>query len=186
MTHYSEIKNELREIGKLLAEFPEPVQPKVFDMLVDALIGKGATASAVSASTPPQVKSKPPKKKRAPGRKSFSVLKGLRLSGGNGKPSFVDFCREKNPTSNVEFNTVAIYYLQEVLCIDQITPNHVYTCYQKAGRKLPNNFRQSLWDTSGRRYAYIDAGDKDNLKIPHLGIALVEHELPKPQKKSKK
>lgn len=130
---------------------------------------------------------KPPgkAKKRATSKESIRIIKDLNLRGNSKVPSFKDFCKEKAPSSNIEFNAVAVYYLARLLELTSITPAHINTCYKESSRRPPGNFRQSLWDASSAKYGYIETKDINDIRIPHRGEAFVEHDLPKGGKSPK-
>lgn len=117
------------------------------------------------------------KPKAAKSKESISMDKNLNLRE-KGKKSFKDFYSEKQPKSAMDFNTVAIYYLSEILEIEPITASQVYTCYKEVNKRPPDAFLQSLRDTASVK-GYIDTADTEKLKIPSRGINFVDHDLPK-------
>jgi hypothetical protein len=124
-----------------------------------------------------------PKSKAAKSKESISLDKNLNLRE-KGKKSFKDFYEEKQPKSAMDFNTVAIYYLSEILELDNITASQVYTCYKEVNNRPPDAFIQSLRDTASVK-GYIDSADVENLKIPSRGVNFVDHDLPKKKKDGK-
>lgn len=189
MPEYTEIKSELNEIAEILSKFPEAIQPKVYDLLINSFMGKTASASTqteTSIETKVKPELKESKRKRKSSKESYTIDKNLNLKGGNGTISFEEFYDQKLPTSNIQFNAVATYYLQEIAKVSPINLSHIYTCYRNVGKKPPDKFQQSMWDTSGSRYGYIDTSDMNDIKIPHLGKSFVEHDLPKSPKKKQK
>lgn len=116
------------------------------------------------------------------GRKeSWSMIKDLNLRGNGEIISLRDFYAEKNPSNNMENNTVFVYYLERKLGVTGISVNHVYTCYKDVNQHLPGALLQSLYDTSNRK-AWIDTANVDNIRLTTHGENLVEHDLP-PKKK---
>lgn len=88
------------------------------------------------------------------------LLKDLDLSGRNGtSQSLKDFVAEKNPGSNVQKTAVFVYYLQNILRVDEISKDHIFTCYKTLGYRMPNNLQQNLTDTCSSRYGYISRKD---------------------------
>lgn len=192
MKTYEEIKNELIAIADVLKKYPENIQPQVFDILTSHFLS-GQKIARIEDKPLPETPSTKPKQKSSPlskgGGKSskkngetLSLLKDLDLRA-KGKKSFIDFYEEKKPSASNEFNSVAVYYLSEILELSGITPNHIYTCYKEASQRAPVAFIQSLRDTASRN-GYIDTADINNIKIPMRGKNFVEHDLPK--KKTKK
>ena len=84
------------------------------------------------------------------------LLKDLDLSERNSAgTSLKDFVSEKNPSSNVQKTTVFVYYLQNMLNIEDITIDHIFTCYKTMGFRMPNNLQQNLTDTCSSKYGYV-------------------------------
>lgn len=195
MKTYEEIKLELLEIAKILKNYPEGIQPKVFEILTNHFLGHSATSphsdlkepTKQGSETSPGKTAKPKtnSKTASKSKDNLTLLKELNLRP-TGKKSFKDFFDEKKPSSAGEFNTVAVYYLSEMLSLPNITPNHIYTCYKEVSKRPPEAFAQSLRDTASK-HGYIDTSDSNNIKVPLRGKNFIEHDLPKTQKqKSKK
>jgi len=108
---------------------------------------------------------------------SPSIVKDLNLMP-EGKASFRSFAATKNPSSNHEKNTVAVYYLQKELAVTAITSDHVYTCYKDASWRVPAQFRNSLAKTAHIK-GWIDTRDMASIRITTQGENLVEHDLPR-------
>jgi hypothetical protein len=196
MSDFELLKDAMIGILEVLKQYPENLQPKVFDILVTNYLGAPAlTEQAASKAQPvqPAVDTRPasppknpaatsPSKKKPAGKESFQLIKDLDLWGGDGKQPFKDFLEAKGPTSNIEVNVVAIYYLTRILGLSSVNVDHLYTCYKTANRRLPGNLKSSVNDTASSRYGYIDGQDRDNLKLVVRGENFVEHELPKKAK----
>ena len=118
----------------------------------------------------------------SPRKESFEINKNLDLYGKSGRPKLADFYAEKQPETAVEKNAVFVYYLKKLLEYGPVKPGDVYTCYAAVKSKMPGSFRQSLADTSSRKYGFIDAANMDDITIPLRGVQFVEHDLPKPRK----
>lgn len=152
--------------------------------------GKAKTPhNSQSASPPPseqaQQSSPPPSPKSSSKKRSSSngsqptIVKDLDLSGASkGVERLKDFHASYKITSNLERNLVFLYYLQNMLEISPITPNHVFTCYRDVSVKVPAALVQSLRDTANRR-GWIDTSDTNNLKVTFPGINHLEHDLEK-------
>lgn len=192
MKTYDEIKDELIAIADVLKKYPENMQLQVFDLLTSYFLGgqKIVKPEDNQLIDKPSSKTKPKSSSSSKGnvktgKKSSDtliILKELDLRA-KGKKSFSEFFEEKRPSASNEFNSVAVYYLAEILELTGITPNHVYTCYKEATQRLPVAFVQSLRDTAIKN-GYIDTADINNIKISIRGKNFVEHDLPK--KKTKK
>ncbi len=135
-----------------------------------------AKGESKKESTEGNTLAKGKKLKPAKSKESISIDKHLNLRA-QGKKSFKDFYEEKRPSSSMEFNTAAIYYLSQILELDTINASQVYTCYKEVNQRPPVAFIQSLRDTASLK-GYIDSSDVGNLKIPSRGVNFVEHDLP--------
>lgn len=113
-------------------------------------------------------------------KESYQMNKDLDLCP-KGKKSFRNFYEEKQPTTNIEFNVVAVYYMEKILSKEEITIGDVYTCYKNVDRKVPSALKQSLTDTSSSRYGYITTIN-NCYTIPVVGENFVEYDLPKRNK----
>jgi hypothetical protein len=93
------------------------------------------------------------------------------------KESLKDFANKYNAKSNFEFNLVFTYYLQEILNIQEITTDHIYSCYRHMALKLPS-FPQTLTDTKKHK-GWIETADMNNLRVTRVGINHIEHDFNK-------
>lgn len=190
MKTYDEIKAELLEIADVLKKYPEAIQGQVFEILIGNFLGEiiakrqpDAEKKWSEPKTESDKKSSTTKNRpNGKSKESYSILKDLNLRG-NGGQSFKEFFEEKKPKSATEFNSVAVYYLADILKIGGITPNHVYTCYKEVKQRTPEAFIQSLRDAASK-HGYIDTADMNNIKIPLRGKNFVEHDLPKKKAKN--
>lgn len=208
MPSYDELKSELESMSEIVDRFPEAVKPQVFDLLVRTFLGQDphlSCGSSQSVSLPPVSAALPVKKgvrrrgssekvvghgaiaekavpKRGSSKESYKLDRELNLRGDKSIPSFKSFVDDKQPGSAKEFNAVAVYYLQKVVGLSQVTLNHAYTCYSEAGRRPPEAFRQSFIDTKNKE-GWVEFDGEGNLRIPHRGSVFVEHDLPRPMKK---
>lgn len=190
MKDYEKTKEELEKISETLKLFPESLQEKVYDTLISQYLGKETklldetkqNSSKKAANVGDKDIKKPTKEKakntkgKASKKESFKIIKDLDLLGSGDLISLKKFISEKKPSSNIEFNTVVIYYLDKLLKVENISINYVYTCYKHYDKKVPAALRQSIFDTSGSRYGYISIKN-NNYSIPTSGENLVEHEL---------
>lgn len=107
---------------------------------------------------------------RGPARpRKYRKPKPVDINMDAGSVSFVDFAKEKAPTSHRAKYLVAAAWLHDHANIKTITPDHVYTCYQVAGwtfdvvdpaailRQLANDGRGAI--------------KKSNYGINHIGLA---------------
>ncbi|MFD2285798.1 hypothetical protein GJU39_21985 [Pedobacter petrophilus] len=92
----------------------------------------------------------------------------------NDKESLKAFSEKYNINTNFERNLVCLYYLQEILKTENITVNHVYTCYRNLNAKIPL-FPQTLFDTKHRK-GWIDTANISDLKVTRTGSNHIEHD----------
>lgn len=118
------------------------------------------------------------KSRKKNGISNVQLIKDLDLSGTRSGKSLKAFMEEKNPTTNVQKTTAFVYYLQTFLELEEITIDHIFTCYKSMNYRIPNNLQQNLTDTSSSRYGYINRKDgKYSMTI--IGSNFIEHDLPK-------
>ncbi len=115
-------------------------------------------------------------KTQAKAKESFSIIKDLDLSPGNGSEGLLTFYESKAPRSLSEINTVFIYYLQKVLNLENIGVDHIYTCFKEVKKPVPTALKQSLWDTASKK-GWINTNSLEDIKIAIRGENLVEQEL---------
>ena len=181
MPSYDEFKKELVNMSELLKLFPVEVHEIVLKGLIEEFlhhpIPSGTPVARETGGKESGENQESPHKK-AIIKESFKIIGDLNLAGGAGIPAFKALHDEKKPKSNYEFNTLAVYYLKHDLKLEKVTPDHIYTCYKEASRKIPGAFRQSLYDTSSSA-GYIDTKDINNISMTTRGENLVEHDLPR-------
>lgn len=185
MPTYEELKQELKEIAKLVGEFPETVRPQVYELLIRQFAGPAANYDAKQENPPANAPSgsQANKKKergasrKSTGKESYSVDRNLNLRGSNNQPPFREFHEGKKPRTAQEFNAVAVYYLKRVLELENATLDHAYTCYKEVSRPAPKAFKQSFIDTKNRG-GWIEFDSEGYLLIPHRGVVFVENDLP--------
>jgi hypothetical protein len=96
----------------------------------------------------------------------------------NNKKSFIDFINEKKPNNMKEKLTLSVYYLKNILEIDSVNINHIYTCFK--GTKdwlLPTNLINMIQQTGSA--GLLITNNLDNIEIPTVGENLIEHDLPR-------
>lgn len=116
------------------------------------------------------------KKGKAPASKGPQYMADFDFRPAN-KDSLKDFYSKYEAKSNLERNLVFTYYLQEILNVQGISINHIFSCYRHLGLKIPS-FPQTLIDTKKRK-GWIETADTDNLKVTREGINYFEHEFAK-------
>lgn len=171
--------------GTLEVEGEEKFVERVYTDFKDKLVKdfgefKGDTVEIVAKRKPGKKPGETPaKKKKATKRKeSYNIVSDLDLYGKGGKKSLKDFYSEKAPKTNMERNTVFVYYLQKELNLTGITVEHVYTCYKHVSTSVPRALVQSLLDTSSRN-GWLNTKSTNDISITTQGENLIEQELPR-------
>ncbi|HVD97007.1 MAG TPA: hypothetical protein VNB90_02310 [Cytophagaceae bacterium] len=100
----------------------------------------------------------------------------------DGKEKLKDFYNKYSPKNFFEKNLLFVYYLKEIINVETITPDHIYSCYKHTGQKVPGNLYQSLVDT-GIRKGWIDTKNTSNIGLLIHGENYVEHEMLNEQEK---
>jgi hypothetical protein len=131
----------------------------------------------ISSSVPPITPASKTRKKISDQRDVYQIVKDLDLMP-KGKQSLHDFSRQYDPASNMEWNALFVYYLEQILSIPDITPSHIFTCYRAMRLPIPKALAQSLIDTASRK-GWIDTASLDSMRLTIRGTNFVEHEIAK-------
>lgn len=111
---------------------------------------------------------------------SVSLVADLNLRP-KGKKTLREFYGEKKPTTNEQSFAVMTYYLEKVLGVSGISPNHIYTGFKDLDLRVPARLRTVI-SNSASRHAWIDTSDKENIKLTIHGENFIEHDLPSVKK----
>lgn len=95
----------------------------------------------------------------------------------NGKASAHDFVTEKNPTTQKQKCVVALYWLLEILELEQAGLDHIYTFFKGVNWPSPTNFPNTLHQAGSS--GWLDTADAMDYKITPMGENVVKHDLPK-------
>jgi len=161
------------------------------DKVVDHEVALEIMALALGGRAP-SGKAKTPEAKRArkkvdsdglgagkPRRKktgSFAVVKDLSMRP-QGKQPFKAFAEEKAPATHQQKLAVIVDWLKREAGIDEVTGDHVNTCYVEAGWKRPADLANALQVTATRK-GWLDTSDMSNIQLTSRGEDLVNHDLP--------
>ncbi len=132
-----------------------------------------ATTEKVAPTTATEKEEAPPKP-TPPKPPTYTYIDGLTLEATDSHPSLVEFMDTKFPITNEERNIVFIYFLRQMLKLDQVTPDHIYTCYRAVKFRAPLNIENTL-----TRRDWIEVDGDNNLKLTEAGKKYVENQLPK-------
>jgi len=113
-------------------------------------------------------------------KSSLSIVKNLNLSP-KGKKAFKEFIEEKQPNSDQEKCTVSVYHMQHNLELENISTNHIFTCYKIAKWRVPADLDNTLKVVASQK-GWLDTSDGNSIKTTTHGENLVEHDLPKKAK----
>lgn len=180
---YEDKKERLEEIAEIIKKYPEALQIKVFDFLTNESLNNDQQSTAEDSNEDfldPKLKTIIKSSSKKTTKKSPQILGNLNLRPTD-KKSLITFIEEKKPSGNIYSTATFVYYLNEILEIPEITPNHIYTCYRELGKKIPANLEQNLRDCASSRYGYIDYKD-NKCEINVKGINFVEQDLPQKKK----
>lgn len=182
-------KEVMLEIAKIIKELPENLHEKAFDFLtgqfkqstmLDENVKQEEHAD-IKVDTATAKNKKPQNQKKNNTLNQPQQIKDLNLRPSD-KKTIKEFFEEKLPKGNIENSAVMVYYLEHILDIQDITPNHIFTCYRELNLKIPAVLNQNLRDCASNRYGYIDFTN-NLLKTSVRGINFVEQDLPKAKKK---
>ena len=169
-----EVEGEESFVAGVYADFKE-------QLALGTAVARSIPPSAASLTTVATSEVKQAKKSRnSKTKESLTILKDLDLSEKTNPQSLRTFYEAKNPGNTMEQNAVYVYYLQMIAGIDNITPDHIYSCYKNIGIKVPA-IRQSLMNTAFHK-GYVDTSSLDAIKLATPGENFVEQDLPKAEK----
>jgi hypothetical protein len=143
---------------------PSPVQ-------APAMIPPLQTAGKIGRATARAPK-KPSKAKSGPG-----FVKDLNLHP-TGKTALAEYAPAAQATSMDERSLVAVYYLKEVVGVEAVTVDHVFTCFKSMQWKLPSNLANSLQVVASRK-GWLDTRAMQDIKVTSQGDNYVNHSLGK-------
>jgi hypothetical protein len=129
----------------------------------------GATLAQNPSVTPPKAKTT----KKA--KTIISMDKTLNLSP-QGKQSAVQFATAKAPSNARHKCVVAAYYLRDVIELEKITAQSVFTFFKSVQWPAPSDMKNTLQQAGSA--GWLDTADSEDIKITSLGENLVEHDLP--------
>lgn len=149
-----------------------PQQPALFDL--DESDVETVDSESNELPVPDQTANGSKPKRKPP---TLQLVKDLDLRPEN-KTSLRDFYAEKQPKTQHEQMAVFVYYLCNILEMNGVTPNHVFTCFDNVGKRPPNDLPQILRNCA-RKEGWIDTKDSSAIKIETMGVNMVKHDLPR-------
>lgn len=138
---------------------------------------KEQSANGSNKTSNQKTSSKKKSRKTSSGsNESYSLLSDLDLMPKD-QESLEDFYSKYKTSNNFERNIVILYYLKNILNVENVNVNHVYTCYKKLSLRIPI-LGQSLRDTKSRK-GWVDTSNSDDLQVTVAGENYIEHEIDK-------
>lgn len=116
-------------------------------------------------------------KKSKSSTSKFEVLKDLNLRPSD-KTSLIDYINNFDVKSNGDRIIVIINYLKEILKIDKVTIDHIYTAFFVLKCRIPPSFYQVVVNTKNRNNL-IDFDKVDNIKLSAQGLNRVRLDIVK-------
>lgn len=141
------------------------------------------THSTTSSSTKPSKKAgkstsnKESKKKSSPATQSFKLDRNLNLRPDN-KQSLRDFSEQYNLKSANEKILIISYYLKEVLEMDGININHIYTGFEELNFRVPKSLYQLVSDTKNKS-GWLDFDNMEDIGLSIQGKNYIKHDIEK-------
>ncbi|MFZ5615938.1 MAG: hypothetical protein ACOZAA_01260 [Pseudomonadota bacterium] len=93
-----------------------------------------------------------------------------------GKQSAVQFAAAKAPSNAKEKCVVAAYYLRDVIELQNVTAQAVFTFFKGVQWPMPADLKNTLQQAGSS--GWLDTADSEDIKITSSGENLVEHHLP--------
>ena len=132
------------------------------------------TTTDAEPSAPEDEPVKEPAPAKSSASKKYQHIDDLELEATDDHPALIEFMDAKFPITNPERNVVFLYFLQNMLKLKSIKPDHLYTCYRAAKIRAPQNIESTI-DYRG----WIKSTKTGNLSLTADGRAYVEQQLPK-------
>ena len=92
-----------------------------------------------------------------------------------------DFFSQYELSSFSDKILVIVYYMKEILKIDKVGPDYIYTGLRDVNEKSPNAFKQAILDTKSKK-GWIQYESIDDINLTMPGRNHLEHEIPKVKK----
>jgi hypothetical protein len=134
-----------------------------------------ASTAGIPSPSPQTRPSKPSKKAKT----VISMDKTLNLSP-QGKQSAAQFANAKAPSNGREKCVVAAYYLRDMIGLEKVTAQAVFTFFKHVQWPAPADMKNMLQQagTAG----WLDTASSEDIKLTSAGENLVEHSLPAKKK----
>jgi hypothetical protein len=140
---------------------------------------KGGPGPALShvhpATAPAPAATARAKGSKKPAKTVLSMDKSLNLSP-SGKESAAQFGEKKSPSNVKEKCVVAVYYLRDVIGMEKVSVQAVFTYFKHLKWPVPADLKNTLQQAGSD--GWLDTASAEDIKLTSLGENLVEHDLP--------
>lgn len=171
--------------SSLEVEGTEDFVKQIYEDFKDQLnVANKTNSQTKSKNSPPKTESPGAKtKKTNNGKKSNGKGDDLNLISDldlfpDDKISLKDFVSQYNKPTSTEKYLIYVYYLKEILNIEKITVDHIYTCIKHIGDKVPQFLSISLHNLK-RNKGWIDTSDISDINYTTPGENHLDHEMEK-------
>lgn len=130
-----------------------------------------------SANNPNTSVGRPPSKAKhlKKAKTIISMDKSLDLAP-QGKISASQFATQKSPSNAKQKSVVAVHYLRDVIGLQKVSAQAVFTFFKYVRWPVPANLRNILHQAGTE--GWLDTADSEDIKLTSLGENLVDHDLP--------
>jgi hypothetical protein len=108
---------------------------------------------------------------------NFKLDRNLNLRP-EGKESLKDFAENYNMDSTPARILIVVYYLKEILELDDINLNHIYTGFDKLNIRVPKSLYQLVSDTKNKS-GWLEFETMDNIGLSVQGRNTIKYDLKK-------
>lgn len=163
MANTTKLRIDLTQ-GTLDVEGTERFVKDIYKEFKERLDGTGTRRK----SSGPGKKRGRKKTRKSAGASKPQLVKDLNLSP-QGKQSLKDFYKSFKKLSRNEKFLVYVVYLKDVLKLEQVTADHIFTCMKEVGDKTPATLKQIISNAKAKtgwfqsksgNITYTDAGKK--------------------------
>jgi hypothetical protein len=125
----------------------------------------------------PSVKTKKPTTGKPKHSSELKLLTDLNLRP-KGKTSLKDFASQYQIKIAEELTLVIVYYLKQIMTVEKVSVNHVFTSYKELGKKVPSTLKQVLINHKNTKN-WIDVTDWENINYTIQGMNHMDHDIEK-------
>lgn len=162
------------------------IQPKLSPTEVGMDVPQAEPIAALPAPTAPakvttatKSSTSAPRKVKRPSKEEPKLLSDLDLNQGP-LGRLKEFHAKYAPKTNMEQNLIFTYFLRDGLGLEEISEDHLYTCYRAVSVKVPKALRQSVLDTANTK-GWLGTDSTGTIKLTTAGRNHIEHDMEKAQ-----